>query len=276
VIEPALTAADRKCWDMWMRTCATHARTRAHAGRVAAARRIVARAFEQTPSWCVMISGGKDSTAMAGIVADVAPGTPAASEKDDMDYPGEEEYVSDLCARLGLPLTILRPPVSPREVIAREAATVGVDGDWHGRTAELSKLCFYEVVESHGALYDGVFLGLRSRESHGRRMNRAVHGVMYRKRPTIRHAEGQWVCAPLSDWHSIDVYAYALKRGLDLLPVYQCVAFMHRKDPGTIRKSWWLPNGRGVSHGDVAWLRRYYPSLYRQLVEWMPDAARNT
>lgn len=42
-------------------------------------------------------------------------------------------------------------------------------------------------------------------------------------------------------------------------------------DPARIRVAWWLPAGH-TADGQVAWLRRYYPSLYRQLTAWMPDA----
>lgn len=273
IAEPILTADDRACWESWMRAAREHSRTRQHAGRVERARGIVADALNAAPSWCCMVSGGKDSTALAALVAETAPGTPVASEKDDMDYPGEEVYVTALCARLGLPLTILRPPVSPKEVIAQEAAKVGVLGDWHGRAAELSRVCFYELVEKHGEAYAGIFLGLRAEESRGRRLNRASHGALYHKRPDTHHVAGQWVCAPLSDWRGIDVYAFCAARDIDLLPVYRCIGFLHREEPWHVRKSWWLPNGTSARYGDVAWLRRYYPSLYRQLREWMPDAA---
>jgi 3'-phosphoadenosine 5'-phosphosulfate sulfotransferase (PAPS reductase)/FAD synthetase len=271
--EPILTDDDRACWDAWMRAVREYAATVAHRRRVEKARAFIADALTVSTSWCCMVSGGKDSTALAALVAEVAPGTPVASEKDDMDYPGEEEYVRDLCARLDLPLTILRPPISPKEVIAREAAKVGITGDWHGRAAELSKICFYDLVEAHGEGYEGIFLGLRGEESNGRRLNRASHGVLYRKRPSKHHAAGQWVCAPLSDWRGIDVYAFCDARGVELLPVYRCIGLLHREEPWRVRKSWWLPNGTSARYGDVAWLRRYYPSLYRQLRAWMPDAS---
>jgi len=275
VAEPVLTAADRAAWDRWSRTCAMHARTVEHRRRVESARRTVAEAFDASTSWAVMVSGGKDSTALASVVAGVAPGVQLASEKDDMDYPGEREYVEHLAARLGCPIDIITPPVSPREVIARMGAEVGAMGDWHGRAAELSRVCFYEPVEAYSSRFAGVFLGLRQDESRGRRMNRATHGRLYRK-ASARHADGQLVCTPLADWRDVDVYGYLGARGIDLLPVYRCIDFMHRDRPGAIRKSWWIPEGNAARHGGVAWLRRYYPSLYRTLIEWVPSASELT
>jgi hypothetical protein len=37
-----------------------------------------------------------------------------------------------------------------------------------------------------------------------------------------------------------------------------------------LRKSWWVP---GAHTDGVAWLARYYPSLYRQLCAWLPGIA---
>lgn len=272
--EPVLTADDRAVWDVWWRAALERSRTQAHRRKVDRARAAIGEALSApgARSWCCMVSGGKDSTVLAELVGEVAPGTHAASEKDDMDFPGEVEFVQSLCARAGLPLTVLTPPVSPREVIAREAARLGPTDDWHGRAAELSKVCFYEVVEAHAAAYAGIFLGLRSEESRGRALNRATHGALYRKRPSERHPAGQWVSTPLCDWRGIDVYAFCAARGIELLPVYRCVGLMHREEPWRLRKSWWLPNGATARYGGVAWLRRYYPSLYRQLVAWMPQA----
>jgi hypothetical protein len=80
-----------------------------------------------------------------------------------------------------------------------------------------------------------------------------------------------WRAIPIADWRAIDVYAYAVSRGIELLPVYRCCAFMHAVEPWMLRKSWWLPGGNS-RFGQVAWLRRYWPSLYARLCSWMPEA----
>lgn len=96
---------------------------------------------------------------------------------------------------------------------------------------------------------------------------------------TYWHAgASQWRCLPVAEFrgdtpstHGLDVYAYAVSREIELLPVYRCVGLMHARAPGRVRKSWWLPGGHTAT-GQVAWLKRYYPSLFRQLCAWMPDA----
>jgi 3'-phosphoadenosine 5'-phosphosulfate sulfotransferase (PAPS reductase)/FAD synthetase len=141
--------------------------------------------------------------------------------------------------------------------------------DIHGRSAGLSKACFYRVMEECNHGYDAVMLGLRSEESGIRRHLRVSRGRYYEL------VDGTRRVLPIADWTGIDVYAYAESNGIDLLPMYRCVAFAHRDEPWRLRKSWWLP-GSGTAYGQTAWLRRYYPSLYRQMCAWMPDSRRMT
>lgn len=274
MMEPRLSSDDVRIWDAWRRTAAAHAGTRAFGRRVDAARSVVLRAMAVNPSPCLSWSGGKDSTVMVHLVrSEMGIDIPAASEKDDLDYPGEREYVEELAAAWGLRLTILTPPISPAEWFAEHAGQLAADEDVHARTAALSKVAFYDVVEAHGAAHGLIFLGLRAGESYGRRMNRASRGTLYRKRPDRWHpVEGQWVATPLADWDGLDVLAYAESRDIELLPVYRCVALMHRHEPWHLRKSWWLP-GANARWGGVVWLRHYWPSLYGRLCRLLPGAS---
>lgn len=260
--EPRLSADDARLWGSWRMLALAHARTREHARRVDAARRVVEGALTQEGTWAVMWSGGKDSTAMADLVLGVAPGLELVSEKDDLDFPGEREYVEALAARWDARLTVLEPPVSPAAWMAQHGVGLDGDADVHSRAAGLSKECFYGVVEGY-TRGRPIMLGLRSEESRGRKLNRASHGSLYLKRC------GQWVATPVVDWTGLDVFAYLLAREIPILPLYQCVALMHASEPWRVRKSWWLPGGAG-RHGQVTWLRHYYPSLYERLVQWIP------
>jgi 3'-phosphoadenosine 5'-phosphosulfate sulfotransferase (PAPS reductase)/FAD synthetase len=270
--EPMLEAADHAAWEAWQRAVRTHALTVVHARRVEAARRVASECLARYPDAAVMWSGGKDSTAMTHLVCvDLgARSQEVYSEKDDLDFPGEREYVEELARGWDLErLRILEPPVSPARWIAEHAAELSAEDDVHSRAAGLSKTCFYDVVEGASRQHHAIFLGLRSEESRHRRLNRAVHGVLYTKR------SGQTVCTPLGDWRGIDVYAYLETRGIELLPVYRCVGLMDADEPWRVRKSWWLP-GQHSARGKTMWLRHYYPTLYRQLCAWLPDARLRT
>ena len=268
--EPVLRADDIEAWDMWTRTAAEFAKTRAFARHVDSAKRVVDRCMAETPHAAVSWSGGKDSTVMTHLVCvECGAAVDVFSEKDDLDFPGEEEYVRRLGAEWELRLTVIHPPISPREFIAERAATMAPGDEIHARSAELSKTCFYNLMIEANEGYDAVMLGLRSEESGIRRHLRVSRGRYYEL------VDGSHRVLPIADWSGLDVYAYAVSRGIDLLPVYRCIALMHRDEPWRLRKSWWLP-GSGSARGQIAWLQRYYPSLYRQLVEWMPDARRFT
>ena len=263
--EPRLDAHDRAAWDRLRVLAAMRARSAEHRRLVAAAQRIATRALSGGERPAVYWSGGKDSTAMAAIVLSIDPGVQLVSEKDDLDFPGEEQYVIGLAKRWQARLEILRPAISPTQWIADHAAELAPDGDHHSRRAAVSKACFYELVERDNAYRDLAFLGLRAEESDGRRRARAANGLIYQRRDGLR------VCCPLGDWTGLDVFAYLQMHDLEPFAVYRCCGYMHEREPWRIRKSWWLPGDRG-KYGATSWLRRYWPSLYRRLVEWFPLA----
>lgn len=292
--EPILDDNDREAWDAWMRAAREHARTRAFARRVERARAAVCEALAlpevagATTRPGVSWSGGKDSTVMthlAVVLAGAGRTVQVVSEKDDLDYPGERAYVEELAARWGADLEILTPPVSPSAWITEAAARGELKSydDVHTRAAGLSKACFYNVMEASNAGRPLVMMGLRREESNIRNhvAARSVMAAMDRRRdgdagPTSgltywHKGASQWRCLPVAEFRGIDVYAYLARYEIDPLPVYRCLGLMHREKPWLLRKSWWLPGGHAAD-GQVAWLRRYYPSLYRRLVSWMPDA----
>lgn len=269
MVEPILRPDDLRRWGEWMAEALAWSKTSAHKRRVEMAKRDIEQALAAAPRWCVMSSGGKDSTAMTHLVCSEM-GLPIAvgSEKDDLDFPGEEEHLVQQAAQYGWDLHILRPPVSPQEWLLEHRDELHGNTNMHSRAAGLSKACFYGVVEAFSEQYDGAFLGLRGEESKHRRKNRASHGKLYRKKA------GQWICTPLGDWRGIDVYAYCAARDIELLPMYKCCALMDSSDPSRVRKSWWVSTSQ--SHrGAAVWLRHYYPSLYARLTKIIPTVARH-
>jgi 3'-phosphoadenosine 5'-phosphosulfate sulfotransferase (PAPS reductase)/FAD synthetase len=219
------------------------------------------------------------------MLAGAAREVDVVSEKDDLDYPGEREYVERLARAWGARLEVLTPPISPRDWIAAKAPEMLACDDVHSRRAGLSKAVFYGLMEESDRGRGLTMLGLRAEESGIRQMVVRRSAGRARERTetgsvgpssdlTYWHTGArQWRCLPVGKFRGVDVYAYAITHGIDLLPVYRCVAFMHREEPDRIRKSWWLPGSHGAE-GQIAWLARYYPSLYRQLRAWMPDAAQ--
>lgn len=268
--EPVLSADDIEVWNRWRRTASIHGRTLAHRRRVDAAIRLIEQVASEVPNAAVSWSGGKDSTVMTHMAC-VRVGAPMTvlCEKDDLDFPGEEDYVRRIASAWGLRLRMIRPEVSPRAWVEARARELHPGDDIHSRSAGLSKACFYGLMAEANRGFGAVLLGLRTEESGARRKLRAARGRYYEL------ADGTRRVLPIADWRGVDVFAYAEANGIELLPVYKCVAMMHADEPWRIRKSWWLP-GDSARFGQVAWLRRYWPSLFRQMEEWMPSAGTFT
>ena len=265
--EPVLRADDVACWGTWQRTFALHQRTLEFRRHVDAARRVIDQEVSSSRNGMVAWSAGKDSTAMTHLIVvdrghrDIA----VVSEKDDLDYPGEEDYVTELAAAWGARLQVVKPELSPLEFVERRAHAMTFGRDIHGRTAELSKKCFYNVMAEANAGRDLVALGLRAQESGRRARLRNALGLSY----TL--VDGSRRIIPIADWTGLDVFSYLQMVGIEPLPVYRCVAMTHRHAPWEIRKSWWLP-GVSANHGTVAWLRRYWPNLFDRLRRMFPVA----
>ena len=263
--EPILSAEDRSIWNTWLKTAEVHAQTRSFRKHLYSAKGVIASFLSEAPDSAVMWSGGKDSTALTHLVTvGMGANIPVVSEKDDLDYPGELEYVRNLAVDWGLALRVVTPEQSPKQWIVDHASEFVGHEDMHSRAAGLSKECFYKLIEDATKEFDGILLGLRQHESNGRKMNRLTHGLIYTRE------SGQVVGQPLGDWTGLDVYAYMVSNSIPFLPVYQCVAFMDREEPWRVRKSWWLP-GSHTRWGGVAWLRHYWPSLFDELTMMMPD-----
>lgn len=265
--EPVLAPEDHRRWEVWKRTCMAHAKTQSFARAVQRSIDLVHQMMERAPGAYAALSGGKDSTAMVTLLVEAGARPRVMSIKDDLDFPGEEDYVRDLCAGLSLEIDVLRPPISLQGWLQEHAHELPADEDMHSRSSAFSSACFYSLVEEYRTRRGspGVYLGLRKYESRGRMMNRITRGAIYTKE------DGETVCQPLCDWSGRDVFAYLFSRGAPILPMYRCCRFA--ESPDRIRKSWWLP-GSHSRKGGMIWLRVYYPSLYQRLCELMPDAKR--
>lgn len=257
------------------RAIVAHAHSAAHLRRVEIARSRVRAALEARDeggaplTWRLGWSAGKDSTAIAALLAEMGAGeaAPAFGEKDDIDYPGETDYLSAVAARLSLPVPeVIRPRIQLLDWLREHR--ISLVEDLHSKAAELSSEHFYKLLDDHRARsgHNAVLLGLRSAESKHRAVNRASHGWMYTRR------DGLTVAAPLADWTDMDVHAYVAARGVPLLPVYLCI------DPGQeamkIRKSWWIAGGGVARYGHYVWLRRWWPALWHAAVQIDPEVAQ--
>lgn len=232
--------------------------------RLKRAKKVIDEAMSCCDSWYIACSGGKDSVALAHLVNEQYPYVPVWSEKDDCDFPGEEEYITHLADKYNWDLTIERPPVSLWE----EAKKISLCSDIHSRDSIFSSKWFYKMVDAQEKKYKGVFIGLRKEESRARLMNYACRGHLYQKK------NGKYVCNPLSTWTADDTFAYLICNDIPIFEIYSKTLF-HDGDPGRIRKAWFLP-GQAARKGQAAWLKYYYPEIFNKLVEIDPQVGQHT
>lgn len=268
---PRLTEQDEEIWSAWERRCRAHERTALFRGRLARAWNIIQRFLEAEPAAYVAWSAGKDSTALVCLVTEVIVGrtirlrTKAMSVKDDLDFPGEEAYLKQIAEQYNIDLDIVRPEQSLQTLLGRLDGEIDPSEDFHSRVSEFSRIAFYPLIEAYQKNHGrAVFLGLRGEESKGRKMNAWLRGPIYERK------DGGRICQPLSCWSGLDVFAYLFSRDIPILNIYKCCRF--HENPSFVRKSWWLP-GSNTRHGGMVWLRTYWPELYNNLRQLLPDVS---
>lgn len=262
--EPLLTPEDVSRWSQVQRASKAWSRTEEHKKRVAKSRDAILRMHSDYPDAYVSWSAGKDSTALAHLVMSTVGTVRSLSIKDDLDFPGEEEYLLRYATEWDIELDLVRIE-GLQQWAQGNLSYCKLGQDIHSRSSGLSRP-FYDAIAEYDRRYGSKakYLGLRTEESKWRRDNRVRRGLTYTK------VSGEVICQPLADWKGIDVYAYLFSRGIEVLPLYQCVRL--HKSAFDVRKAWWLP-GSAATRGQGVWLRTYFPSLWRRLNEVIPGSS---
>lgn len=132
----------------------------------------------------------------------------------------------------------------------------------HGLSSEETRksASFQVVSERYG--FDGIFMGLRRDESAARSFN-AKRGYIYEK------SDGMLVCVPLLDWTMYDVFAYLVTNNLPIHEHYTT----HAPFPLEHRRvgSYVSSRNRGAEYGRFKKIKYFYPTLYYELVNELPE-----
>jgi 3'-phosphoadenosine 5'-phosphosulfate sulfotransferase (PAPS reductase)/FAD synthetase len=207
-------------------------------------------------NFCLMWSGGKDSSAMVHLVRVIDPSIPIFSQFDDCDWPEKRPYMDRVAERHGWDFISVEPGFSVWEAVQNhKIGTENICGIDHPITIDAFIMPLKAATRASNC--DGIFLGLRSDESYIRKKN------FQKRRHTYQLKDGTWRCCPLSMWSTRDVFAYLVSNDVEINPCYFYNAICH---PEEIRLSWALPTvgwkGRDIEH-----IRRYYPQQFRRLRE---------
>lgn len=190
----------------------------------------------------VALSGGKDSVAMAHRVAQHC--RPLLLHNDSgLELPESLPTCRALAAQLGLDLAVTRgdarAEVAAGIVVGTDALSVPVQ----------------TYIREHAIGLE--FVGLRREESRNRRMLIGRYGPV--------HDSKRWGCLvawPMRAWRTADVWAYLSDNELPVHPAYTRTDWHGERN--AIRVSWAYDPARHED-GDAAYLRRYYPDLFREL-----------
>lgn len=236
-----------------------HAKIKGHQWRVMQAREIVYDALQLMQNPYIALSGGKDSTVTASLVWEINPKVPAVYFDADCGFPETDQLLD----RLSACHTIIRQKVEPfLDLIAR---TGGLIADEKASGKAIYKATVADPIEDvlHAYHFDGVFLGLRSDESEGRRKSVLIHGPLYRYR-----SDDILRCLPVGKWTYDDIWAYIVEHNIDYNRAYDRMGDLPEEDrrisywAGMTKKRW----------GRLVFLREQYPELWNTFTARFPEA----
>jgi len=200
----------------------------------------------------VALSGGKDSVCMAHLVSQHC--RPLIVWNDSgLELPESEGIVKAVCEQLGLDLAIAKGDAMGIKIRKgrTEAFRTARQTDQEAIIAPV-----LSVLSEHRISCN--FVGLRAAESPTRKMVIAQKGPVHTSK---RWARG--VAWPMRNWTASDCYAYMDEHQLPVHPAYTRTQWAHG-DRNRIRVSWVWDSTR-ENQGDLEYMRRFYPQIYRQL-----------
>ena len=206
----------------------------------------------------VAVSGGKDSIAMAGLVAQYCKPL-VIFRHSGLELPDSLPTIEKLCETLNLGLHIIKP----KHDIFEQLKTMGVEAFNEKASklgGKLDKEITYDPISKELASL-GInleFVGLRESESKARKMTIRKFGGMHQSKKY-----GCGICWPLRKWSGKDVLAYIDEHNLPLHPAYsRTTPQLNRED---IRISWALWGQGSLRTEEVQYLRQHYPEFYQEI-----------
>lgn len=213
---------------------------------------IIEDALSKFPKWHLAYSGGKDSTAVLGLLWEMGLNKEVElfNIYDDRAFSFHKAYVEMMAKKFNFNLDIRYLG----EVLKEDFL---LDEKSSGQLKNLKeKIDFLRAEKNKNS---GVFMGLRIEESKKRRF-------LYSKNAGIatRRENGSWYCNPIMRWSGNDVFAFLLSRNIPIIDVYRKLDLW--PDPRKIRYHDATPRNF-ASEGQAAWLRENYPLEFKRLVE---------
>lgn len=206
------------------------------------------------------LSGGKDSTALAGVLNEAGVDYHAVHVHTEINTPGTRETVDALADHIGFSLDVCEPEDDVWELLAQPVE--GKKDPLFDRASSGSLL----VAHTYAEEWDGSWTGMRANESRGRTMNARVRGSLYQL-----VVDQKWIAQPLLWWTAQDVYAYIVTRGLPLHPHYRLAYERCGVTPERSRVDCIVTPETVAARGAHAEARVLYPSLWSRIEAARPS-----
>lgn len=272
-----------------------HSRDRGYLQRVSTAVDFFQRTSSKYTKLFCALSGGKDSVAMAGVMAKagLADKVPLMHATCAFNLPDTLDIVERVAEKLDMDLDIEAPDNLDYHVenIHRKwggdtVMVVPRDGytEWdllravHAHKDVTDKSICNDVfcaisAGNMGVSYmyangfDGVYLGIRADESRARAARAKFFGKDH------KHIDETVSLCPLLSWSSDDVYTFIHAENLPLHPYYRAAyeSSKTESDPGRIRVDLAITPDSIASRGSMATLRSVYREHFEKLAAVRPE-----
>lgn len=233
------------------------------------AREVIKEQLKKFNKPYICLSAGKDSVAMAFLVAEVAEQLNCKdnmflwSHVSDASFPGTIETLKKVSEMTGIKLVIDESPVSAFEVVSE---TTVDDVKKFGKQGY-----FFSAIKKCIETYDRnlAFIGVRAYESKRRMKAVKAHGMAFTSNvPTFCN-----VCYPLAWFKLEDVAATIFMYGAPMHPIYSKMDTRLKysnTDEGWIRLGYITARDL-MEYGTIVFLKRNYPEQYEKLVRAFPE-----
>lgn len=256
-------------WSYYEQLWRTHARMRAFALRVEQAVGI-AREGASKGRMYMSLSGGKDSTALAGLLCEAGlAATQAVHASSGLNLPESLSTVEATARQLDLSLDVVDSVIDPWEMMAEIPRDVDISRpdvlDRLLRECSAGNLLVQYLYEQR---FDGWHDGRRAAESKGRRWLARGKGPVSQSALDLK-----WTSLPLAWWSARDVWAFIVSRRLPVHPYYRRCCELGI-DPETVRMDWLFAADWINAQGALYPIKRIYPAIWSRLILARPELAQ--
>lgn len=231
--------------------------------RTQASLNLIERFLEQCRDPAVSISFGKDSMLMLWLVRQVDESVPVVwfdGGKFD-EWPETYAFRDRVVEEWGLDLITVRPRLS----LVEQWRQYGVPWKRGSREEAAYTREFQHALDSeaHRRGWGGQFVGMRAAESPTRRRLLYCRGPVY-----YAVTRDLFVCCPLWNWSTGDVWLATDAYGIPVHPIYTMDPARRRE---TVRLGTMAETCLAGTPGALATFRRRHPGLFNELAAQFPE-----